>query len=130
MPSRTRRSQRTFDEKMADTRVVNKRQEYDTLRIDRRTKWGNPFIFRPRINATSRADAIEKYEDYIRSSPWLMRSLPELLGHKLGCWCKPLPCHGDILIKLLKEKYGEPGRKHRILFRRADYLRKAHSTHH
>ena len=23
---------------------------------------------------------------------------------ELGCWCKPEACHGDILIKLYKEK--------------------------
>ena len=26
---------------------------------------------------------------------------------ELGCWCKPSPCHGDILIKLLKERQGK-----------------------
>ena len=30
----------------------------------------------------------------------------ELEGKELGCWCKPSPCHGDILIKLLKERQG------------------------
>ena len=28
----------------------------------------------------------------------------ELEGKELGCWCKPSPCHGDILIKLFKER--------------------------
>ena len=27
-------------------------------------------------------------------------------GKELGCWCKPSPCHGDILIKLFKERQG------------------------
>ena len=26
----------------------------------------------------------------------------ELKGKILGCWCKPLPCHGDIIIKITK----------------------------
>ena len=30
----------------------------------------------------------------------------ELEGKELGCWCKPSPCHGDILIKLFKERQG------------------------
>ena len=24
-------------------------------------------------------------------------------GKRLGCWCKPNKCHGDIIIKLLNE---------------------------
>jgi hypothetical protein len=27
----------------------------------------------------------------------------DLKGKVLGCWCKPMPCHGDILLQLLKE---------------------------
>lgn len=34
----------------------------------------------------------------------LMNSLHELGGKTLGCWCRPEDCHGDILLKLLKEK--------------------------
>ena len=30
----------------------------------------------------------------------------ELEGKEIGCWCKPSPCHGDILIKLFKERQG------------------------
>ena len=30
----------------------------------------------------------------------------ELEGKELGCWCKPYLCHGDILIKLFKERQG------------------------
>ena len=33
-----------------------------------------------------------------------MESLIELEGKVLGCWCHPEPCHGDILVKLLREK--------------------------
>jgi hypothetical protein len=29
-----------------------------------------------------------------------MAALPELRGKKLGCWCKPGPCHGDVLAEL------------------------------
>ncbi|MGA9841048.1 MAG: DUF4326 domain-containing protein [Nitrososphaeraceae archaeon] len=30
----------------------------------------------------------------------LMNQLPELKGKVLGCWCAPLPCHGDTLAEL------------------------------
>lgn len=38
-----------------------------------------------------------------------MARLPELQEKTLVCWCKPNPCHGDVLIELLKEqdKHGE-----------------------
>ena len=32
-----------------------------------------------------------------------MGCLGELRGKILGCWCKPKPCHGDILVKLVEE---------------------------
>lgn len=36
-----------------------------------------------------------------------MRSLHELDGKILGCFCKPDKCHGDVLIKLLNEMISE-----------------------
>lgn len=33
-----------------------------------------------------------------------MAALSELKGKTLGCWCKPNPCHGDVLLTLLKEE--------------------------
>jgi hypothetical protein len=28
-------------------------------------------------------------------------SIEPLRGKTLGCWCKPLPCHGDVIVELL-----------------------------
>ena len=65
--------------------------------------WANPF----KIQATvSRDDVLAKYETYIRER---VRSAPEqydietLRGKRLGCWCHPEPCHGDVLVRLLEE---------------------------
>ena len=83
-----------------DDRVVHcKRHKYD-IYIGRGSKWGNPYKI-PQDG--DRDTVIQKYEDYIRDRPGLLDSLPELRGKVLGCWCKPKPCHGDVLIKLLKE---------------------------
>ncbi len=71
---------------------------YD-VRIDRMTKWGNPFIIGP---DGDRADVIIKYAAWIKTQPELMDSLYELKGKTLGCWCAPRACHGDILIELCK----------------------------
>ncbi len=35
---------------------------------------------------------------------WVGR-LRMLAGKALGCWCNPLPCHGDVLVKLFREVF-------------------------
>ena len=83
-----------------NTTVANlKTEPYDIL-IARPSKWGNPFIVSEKC---PRKLALAKYEVHIRRRPELIAALPELIGKRLGCHCKPLPCHGDILIRLLKE---------------------------
>lgn len=74
-----------------------KHDEYD-VRIDRRSKWGNPF----HITATyTREQSIERYREYITSNRELKGCLHELKGKRLGCWCKPLACHGDVLVSIV-----------------------------
>ncbi len=50
-----------------------------------------------------RERVIKMYEVHVRRTPKLIAALPELAGKRLGCVCKPLPCHGDVLIRLLTE---------------------------
>jgi hypothetical protein len=84
------------------TRIVNIRAtgRYDVF-VGRPSKWGNPFLISDR---TTREQAIEKYETYIRRRPDLLDDLPELVGKVLECYCAPLPCHAEVLVKLLKER--------------------------
>lgn len=35
-----------------------------------------------------------------------MSDLHAVQGKVLGCWCKPRDCHGDILVELVRERYG------------------------
>ena len=51
---------------------------------------------------------LDIYEKYVRHNAYLMNSLPELKGKKLGCWCHPNPCHGDVLVKLYQENCEKP----------------------
>ena len=82
------------------TRVVNlRREDYDTL-VARPSKWGNPFQIG---RDGTREQVIRMYEVHIRRRPDLIAALPELAGKRLGCHCKPLPCHGDVLVRLLHE---------------------------
>lgn len=64
------------------------------------SKWQNPF----KVSEHGRDKCLELYEEYILHNKELMSDLDSLKDKKLGCWCHPDPCHGDILIKLLNEK--------------------------
>lgn len=66
------------------------------------SKWANPFRLGDYSN--NRDLVLRAYEAYVRGSPGLMRALPELRGQRLGCWCAPLACHGDVLVRLLNER--------------------------
>jgi hypothetical protein len=59
--------------------------------------WGNPFLIG---RDGGRAEVIAKYEAWLLDNPALLTRLPELAGLTLGCWCKPEPCHGDVLARL------------------------------
>jgi hypothetical protein len=51
----------------------------------------------------TREEAIDRYEAWIRRQAFLIDQLKFLRGKVLACWCPPQPCHGDVLIKLIKE---------------------------
>lgn len=74
-------------------------------------KWGNPYSHKPSqipgtVFVKTRAEAIERYREYILRTPELYNSLVELRGKVLGCWCYPNPCHGDVLIELANKYDG------------------------
>ena len=69
----------------------------DELFVGRPSKWGNPY----KLNAYSRVEAIKKFEQYIDRSD-LKNQLHELDGLKLFCFCAPMPCHAEVLIRKSK----------------------------
>ena len=80
------------------TFVVHCKDEPYDVYIGRPSKWANPFVIGVDGN---RAEVIAQYEDWIKTQPELMASLHELKDKSLGCWCWPLPCHGEVLVKLV-----------------------------
>lgn len=81
------------------TIVVNKyRNNYDVY-IGRGSKWGNPSVIG---QDGSRDEVIEKYREWIITQPQI-KDLEELRGKRLGCFCKPSRCHGDVLVELLND---------------------------
>lgn len=86
-------------------KVVNIRVEKCEIYIGRGSKWGNPFSHIPNSGAPfpvdSREDAIRAYADWILNQSELLEAAKtELKGKVLGCYCKPMECHGDILLKI------------------------------
>lgn len=91
---------------MIDIVVVNMKHSSYDIRIDRRTIWGN----RHRVEDWGRTRAIERFEAEVQDKPWLVRKLLDRVLEldkpivRLGCHCKPEPCHGDVLKRLLLER--------------------------
>ena len=80
--------------------VVNIRNEPYDVYIGRPSKYGNRFGIG--VNLWSREDVINLYRDWIVKNPKLIDEAKiELKGKRLGCYCAPLPCHGDILAELV-----------------------------
>ena len=72
----------------------------NTVLIDRRTRWGNPFRLgvdgdRDTVIALYRAELWRR----IRAGEVALAELAELDGMWLACWCDPLPCHGHVLAR-------------------------------
>ena len=72
----------------------------NAVRIDRRTRWGNPFLIG---RHGTREEVIERYRSWlwqkVKSGAFPLAQLAALNGKKLACWCHPQPCHGDVLAK-------------------------------
>ena len=74
----------------------------NTVLVDRRTRWGNPFRIGPDQNtgqavARYRADLWRR----IRAGDVALEDLAELDGMWLACWCVggDKPCHGEVLAR-------------------------------
>jgi hypothetical protein len=90
------------------TTVVNiRRNEYDVY-IGRAGKgqsgyFGNPFKL---MDKSARGSTLEQYREYfykrIETDPEFKEKIHSLKGKRLGCFCKPYPCHGDIITEYLE----------------------------
>jgi hypothetical protein len=88
------------------SRVLNKDRGDDfDLYIGRGTPWGNPFIVGTLEGQYPRDEAIELYKDYFKrtilADSSKHRGLLAMRGYRLGCHCKPLNCHGDVIATYL-----------------------------
>ena len=77
-------------------KVLNKKTDPippDAVYVGRPSKWGNPFSMRGEADSDVVCDLYEQYLDanHIDYS--------ELRGKDLVCWCAPLRCHADSLLR-------------------------------
>lgn len=85
------------------TKVVHQKKSPCTVQIGRPSIWGNPFTHQQQkdtqaqYKVATREEAIASHRQFLLYQPELIERLPTLAGQILGCWCKPLACHGDTL---------------------------------
>ncbi|WYV99203.1 hypothetical protein KoPa4_00035 [Pseudomonas phage vB_PpuM-KoPa-4] len=90
--------------------VVNRRTHDFDIYIGRGSFWGNEFSHKKGTQAkylvATREEAVECYRQQlwqkIKDGVVTIEMLLELDGNLLGCYCSPLPCHGDVLVKAVK----------------------------
>lgn len=88
----------------------------NTVKVDRTTKWGNPFIvgkhggakdcvhlFRVIMETGGLCVGISKecFDAQKKLVEHAKKNFSALRGKNLACWCKPgSPCHADVLLEL------------------------------
>lgn len=97
--------------RIAITRVVNikKETQYQSEKktltyeyIGRCSYWGNPYSMYE--DGEERDEVIRKYKydfDYEKFPKKEKSEVYKLAGKRLGCFCKPATCHGDVLADYL-----------------------------
>ena len=81
-------------------KVLNKHRDGiapEAIYIGRGSRWGNPFRIGP---DGDRAAVVARHEAWLKDQHALLRALDELRGRDLVCFCAPLACHGDLLVRL------------------------------
>lgn len=83
------------------TTVVNLRREPFDVYIGRAGRgmdgyFGNPFGVRTH-GASAMPKFIEYFHKRIESDPEFKRRVIALVDKRLGCFCKPRDCHGDVI---------------------------------
>lgn len=95
--------------------VVNKYKvnmdDPDIVYIGRGSMWGNEYThIHTGTKATYRVDTVEQAIEAFRIDLWkrlksgevTVHDLLKLSGKRLACFCKPKPCHGDVLVKAVE----------------------------
>jgi hypothetical protein len=78
------------------------------------SEWHNPYRVE---DATPTQSAIDQFRSHLfnllKDNPDAIERLVLLKGKKLVCWCRPDPCHGDVLLKAI-EYYSSEAYKNKV----------------
>lgn len=81
-----------------DVYVVHHEHEPYDYYVGRSTPFGNPFHIG--VDGT-REEVVKKFRVYLLSNAQLLARIRlELRGKILGCHCKPLACHAEVLAEI------------------------------
>lgn len=53
----------------------------------------------------------EDFEERLESDPEFRSAVENLRGETLGCYCKPKPCHGDVILGYIRSVHTETDRE-------------------
>ena len=85
---------------------VSRYGKADVQMIDRDTQFGNPYRLEEDGGNYTRKESVARYESWfkekIREDDDFRKAVEGLRGETLGCWCKPKPCHGDVILAYLR----------------------------
>ena len=102
-----------------EIKVINIKnyENSDYIYIGRPSKYGNPYSSKETniaVNVESKEESLCRYEEHIDENPKLIDDIIKEMNtgkiSKLGCWCSPKKCHGDIIAKKIND------RKYKSLF--------------
>jgi len=86
------------------TTIHNKYKESYDVYIGRPTIFGNPFVIGKH---GTRDEVIEKYRVYfekrVRNDNEFLLAVMALKNKRLGCFCKPMNCHGNVICDFLNK---------------------------
>ena len=58
----------------------------------------------------SREEVLRKYDAWLTAHPEVVRKAKqELWGKRLGCWCAPKACHGELLVAAMAKLEAKDG---------------------
>ena len=76
--------------------------------IGRGSMFGNPFVLQPGKPRGSTLAKFKKYfYDKLAEDKHFREAVHTLYGKTLVCFCKPHPCHGDIIAEYLEEYHDQ-----------------------
>ena len=86
--------------------------EDDFIFIGRPSIFGNPYSHKEKSQAKyiteTRDESIEMYRKHLDENPHiidsLLKELQESNTNKIGCFCVPKKCHGEILIEAVENR--------------------------